>query len=274
MGVRGKSVVALPLISLLSDFGLLDSFVAEMKAVILTICPEARVIDITHGVKKFDVRLGSFLLAAAVPYFPDGTVHVAVVDPGVGGERRSIVVETKRAAYLGPDNGLLIPAARRDGILHVYELTNRSLMREEVSATFHGRDVFAPAAAHLARGTLPKNCGPEISDYIQPTYAEPKFDGKSMNCEVFHIDAFGNIVTNLTSGLFERLGLRVGDTCSLTIGKKRLPARLVRTYSELKGQEFGVLAGSHGFLEIACRESSAAERLRARTGISVKVQSI
>lgn len=138
------------IISLLTDFGLLDPFVGEMKAVILSICPDARIIDITHQVQKFDVRLGSFLLAGAAPYFPAGTVHVGVVDPGVGSSRRAIVVETARAVYVGPDNGLLVPAAQREGILHVYELTNRSLMREEVSATFHGRDVFAPAAAHLA----------------------------------------------------------------------------------------------------------------------------
>ncbi len=264
----------MPVVSLLSDFGLLDPFVAEMKAVIFSICPEARIIDITHQVGKFNVRMGAFLLASAAPYFPEGTVHVAVVDPRVGSERRSIVVETKRAAYLGPDNGLLIPAARRDGILHVYELTNRSLMREMVSATFHGRDVFAPAAAHIARGTLPKNCGPEISDYITPTYAEPKFDGKAVTCEVLHVDGFGNVVTNLASHHLPRSGLKLGDRVSLRVGRRRLHARFVRTYSDLKAGELGFLVGGHGFLEIACRESSAAERLRARTGISVKVQSI
>ena len=134
------------LISLLTDFGLLDSFVGEMKGVILSICPDARIVDITHQVEKFDVRMGAFLLAGAASYFPAGTVHVAVVDPGVGSKRRPIVVETARAVYVGPDNGLLVPAAQREGIHHVYELTTRSFMREKVSATFHGRDVFAPAA--------------------------------------------------------------------------------------------------------------------------------
>ncbi len=260
-----------PLVSLLTDFGLLDSFVAEMKAVILSICPEAKIVDITHQVEKFDIRMGSFLLASAAPYFPEGSVHVAVVDPGVGGERRPIVVETGRAVYVGPDNGLLIPAARHEGILHVYELTNRSLIREEVSATFHGRDIFAPAAAHLASGTFPLECGPEIANFVRPSYAEPRFDGETATCEVYHVDGFGNIVTNLSDKTLAGLGLSFGEKVVLMVGKKRLSAHFVRTYSELQGKEFGVLVGSHGFLEIACREASAARRLRVRIGNVVRV---
>ncbi len=259
------------LISLLSDFGVSDPFVAEMKGVILSICPDVRLVDVTHHVEKFNVRMGAFLLASAAPYFPKGTVHVAVVDPGVGSARRSIVIETTRAIFVGPDNGLLIPAAQRDGILHVYELTNRSLMRENVSATFHGRDVFAPTAAHLACGTPLGDCGPEISDYVRPGFVEPKFGVRTATCEVFHIDGFGNIITNLTKTHLPRLGLKLGDGLSLRVGQRRLRARLVRTYSDLRAREFGVLVGSHGFLEIACRESSAAKKLRVRSGSVVRV---
>ncbi len=143
-------------------------------------------------------------------------------------------------------------------------------MREEVSATFHGRDVFAPAAAHLVSGRLPRDCGPETSDYMQPSYAQSTFEGKTITCEVFHIDGFGNIVTNLSNGI-ERLGLAIGDKVSLTFGKKRLRPRFVRTYSELKGKEFGILLGGHGFFEVACREASAADRLRVRIGSVVHV---
>ncbi len=260
------------IVSLLSDFGLLDPFVAEMKAVILSICPDAKIIDITHQVPKFNIRMGAFLLAGAAPYFPQRTVHVAVVDPGVGSKRRSIVVKTKRAVYVGPDNGLLIPAAQREGVLHIYELTNPSLMRNKVSATFHGRDVFAPAAAHIACGTLPKDCGPETSQYIKPTYAQPKFAGKTATCEVFHIDGYGNVVTNLTTDHLTKLGLRFGAQVSLLLGKRRRAARFVRTYSDLKAPELGVLVGSHGFLEIALRESSAARKIHVRTGFSVKLR--
>jgi S-adenosylmethionine hydrolase len=265
---------AMRIISLLTDFGLLDPFVAEMKAVIFSICPEARIIDITHQVEKFNIRMGAFLLASAAPYFPRGTIHVAVIDPGVGSERRPIVVETKHAAYVGPDNGLLIPAVRHETIRHIYELTNHSLMRENISATFHGRDVFAPTAAHIACGTLPKDCGPEIFQYTQPSNAEPRFDGKSAACEVFYVDEFGNIVTNLTTDLLARLALRTGQKVFLKFGKKRLSARFVRTYTDLSSGEFGLLVGSHGFLEIVRREASAAKSLRIKIGSVVRVGSV
>jgi S-adenosylmethionine hydrolase len=175
----------MPLISLLTDFGSLDPFVGEMKAVILSICPETRIIDLTHQVQKFDVRLGSFLLAGAAPYFPSGTIHVGVVDPGVGSSRRAIVVQSRRVVYVGPDNGLLVPAAQREGILHVYELTNRSFMRNEISATFHGRDVFAPAAAHLACGKMPRECGPRFPIIYDRPIPNPRSMAKQLPAKSF-----------------------------------------------------------------------------------------
>ena len=250
------------LVTLLTDFGLSDPFVAEMKAVILSICPEVTIVDITHSVEKFNIRMGAFHLACAAPYFPEGTVHLAVVDPGVGSERRSILAETKRAFYLGPDNGLLIPAARRDGIIHIYELTNRSMLRESVSATFHGRDIFASVAAHISCGTAPKDCGPEITEYVHPPYADPVIDSKSSKCEILHFDGFGNIITNLTNEHLTKLGLRIGGEISIKIGKKRLEAHFVRTFADLKGKDFGVLIGSHGYLEVVSREASAAKSRR------------
>ncbi|MGA3110147.1 MAG: SAM-dependent chlorinase/fluorinase [Candidatus Bathyarchaeia archaeon] len=132
-----------PLISLLTDFGVQDSYVAEMKAVVLSICPDANLVDITHQVGKFNIRMGAFILASATPYFPSRSVHLAVVDPGVGSNRRPIAIETNRSLYVGPDNGLLIPAATAEEIRHVYELTNHSLMRSPVSSTFQGRDIFS-----------------------------------------------------------------------------------------------------------------------------------
>ncbi len=268
--VRGST----PLVSLLTDFGLMDPFVAEMKAAILSICSDARIIDVSHQVEKYDVKMGSFLLASAGPYFPKGTVHVAVVDPGVGGDRRPIAVQTKRNIFVGPDNGLLIPAAQHEDILHIYEITNHSLMRGEVSATFHGRDVFAPAAAHFACGTSPKEAGPEIIDFVGPPYAEPTIEGGIANCEVFHIDGFGNIVTNLSNEWFAKLDLKLGNRVRCFIGRKRVFARFVQTYSDLRGNEFGVLIGSHGFLELACREASAARKLRVKRGRVVRVDGV
>ena len=244
-----------------------------MKAVIFSICPEADIIDISHQIRKFDIRMGAFILASAAPYFPAGTVHVAVVDPGVGGKRRPIVIQTKRSIYVGPDNGLLIPAARTEEILHVYELANRSIMREDVSATFHGRDVFAPSGAHLVCGFSPKECGPEVTDYLMPSYAQPTVSFDQATCEIFHINGFGNIVTNLPQTHLARLNMRFDQKVSLTLNRKRFSARFVRTYSDLNMNEFGVLVGSHGFLEVVCCEKSAAKKLRAKTGSALRLSS-
>lgn len=268
-----KSTVAAglsPLISLLTDFGSIDSYVSEMKAVILSICPSARIIDISHRVEKFNIRMGAFLLASATSSFPAGTVHVAVVDPAVGSARRPIVVETERSLYVGPDNGLLVPAAQAESILHVYEVTNRSMMRDEVSATFHGRDIFAPAATHLACGSPPNKCGTEITDYVIPSYTQPRSNGKSVLYEVFHVDGFGNIITNLRRTQLSELNVKTGGKVRISLGKKWLSLRHVNTYSDLEENEFGLLVGSHGFLEIACRERSAAKRVGARMGMAVR----
>ena len=155
--MKGAVDSAQPLVSLLTDFGLVDPFVAEMKVAILSICPRARIVDVSHGVAEFDIKMGAFLLAEAVRSFPPGTVHVAVVDPGVGSSRRGIVVKTKRSTYVGPDNGLLIPSATMEGIVDVFEISNRSMMRCEVSSTFHGRDVFAPVGPVLRVDISRKN---------------------------------------------------------------------------------------------------------------------
>jgi S-adenosylmethionine hydrolase len=259
-----------PLISLLTDFGLADSYVSEMKAVILSICPSAKIIDISHLVEKFNIRMGAFLLASSAVSFPAGTIHVAVVDPGVGSVRRPIVVETTRSLFVGPDNGLLIPAGQAERMLHVYHVTDHSMMRDEVSATFHGRDIFAPVAAHLACGISVKECGVEIADYIRPSYAEPRSDGKTVLCEVFHIDGFGNIVTNLPEKRLSELNIKARKQLRILIGKKRVSVRRVSTYSDLGENEIGLLTGSHGFLEIACQQKSAAKRVGARIGMAIR----
>jgi len=270
---RMRKNPATPVISLLTDFGLIDSYVSEMKAVILSICPEARVIDISHLIEKFNVRMGAYVLAAAAKSFPAGAVHLAVVDPGVGGSRRPIVMETVRSMFVGPDNGLLVPAAQAEGIVHVYHVTNRSIISSQVSATFHGRDIFAPVAAHLACGTPAMECGAEITDFVKPSYAEPKINNKTVLCEVFHVDGFGNIVTNVRSTQAP-FNLSAKQKVKISIGNKHFSGRQVNTYSDLKKNEYGLLVGSHGFLEIACKEKSAAKRVRARTGMTVQFSSV
>ena len=262
---------AQPLVSLLTDFGLVDPFVAEMKAVILSICPEARIVDVSHGVAEFDIRMGAFLLTEAAPSFPLGTVHVAVVDPGVGSRRRSIVVKTKRSIFVGPDNGLLIPAATIEGIVGVFEISNWSMIEREVSSTFHGRDVFAPVAAHIACGHRPEEYGPSISDYVPSPFHDPTLDEKGVTCEILHVDRFGNLATNLTQAHLTHLRAGIGQEVTLSTGRRRIHARVVRTFSDLHRNEVGLMLGSHGFLEVACRESDAAKRLRIRRGSVVRV---
>jgi len=253
-----------PIITLLTDFGTLDPCVAEMKAVILSICADASVVDISHEVERFNVRMGAFLLTVATPYFPAGTIHVGVVDPGVGSERRPIAVETDRSVYVGPDNGLLIPAAMRQGIRNVYELGNRSLERNAISSTFHGRDIFAPVAAHLLSGTRLEEAGGKITDYVKLSFMDVQFDQRGVNGEILHIDRFGNMITNIS---YEHMGkLDLSGKLILRFRARRLPLRFVRTYSELGRNELGVIAGSHGFLEISCREANAAKKVGAKIG--------
>ena len=257
------------LISILSDFGSKDTFVGEMKAVIFSICPDVHLVDITHEVERFNIQMGAFLLACATPYFPTGTVHLAIVDPGVGGERRPIAVETPRSVYVGPDNGLLIPAARREGILHVYHLTNRSLMLSKVSSTFHGRDIFAPVAAHLACGTPPRDTGEVLTDYVQLSFGEPEIDARGATCKVIHIDHFGNVITNISQK--DAHGLDANRKLLVTLRHKRFQARFVNAYSDIGPKEFGLIVASHGFLEIARRENDANKKLVANIGDTIRI---
>ena len=186
------------MITLTSDFGLKDPYVAEMKGVILTINPQATIIDVTHYVEKFDIRVGAFMLASAAPYFPKDTIHLAVIDPGVGTERRAILIQTKRSFFVGPDNGVLMLAAQNQGIEHLYEISNPKFMLPKLSSTFHGRDVFAPAAAHLDKGIKPSEFGPEITEAATPKFASVERRNSSLIGEVWYIDDFGNIITNIS----------------------------------------------------------------------------
>src|SRR5450759_7256 len=158
-----------------------------MKGVILTINPDTVIIDITHDIEKFNIQMGAFTLASAAPYFPKGTVHLAVVDPGVGTKRRAIIIQTKQAYFVGPDNGLLILAAENQKITHTYQLTNQKFMLPETSSTFHGRDVFAPAAAYLEKGIKPEKLGPEIFDPVKPEFAQIKLENDSIIGRVLHM---------------------------------------------------------------------------------------
>jgi S-adenosylmethionine hydrolase len=257
------------IISLTTDFGLKDPYVAEMKAVILGICPEAVIVDVTHEVPKFDVRTGAYMLASATPYFPKGTIHVAVVDPGVGTKRRPLLIQTGQGFFVGPDNGILTLAAEKQGIISIREITNPKLMRPHVSSTFHGRDVFAPAAAHLAAGVSPAEFGPEIQDVVEPDFAKVAFSKGALIGEVLHVDGFGNIITNVTEQELERLKVR--DSIVVEVAEHRIKTRFCRTYAETKPGEALALIGSQGYLEIAVNQGNATEKFKVQLSDKVRL---
>jgi S-adenosyl-L-methionine hydrolase (adenosine-forming) len=256
-----------PLITLTTDFGLEDHFVGTMKGVILSIAPRARIVDITHQVSPFEIAQGGFLLAAAAGYFPPKTVHVAVVDPGVGTSRRPIVVESAGQYFVAPDNGLLSMICER-GKCTVRAATARRYMLDEMSATFHGRDVFAPIAAHLATGTPPARLGKRIDDYLRCEFHKPVHTGKRIwTGAILHIDHFGNIVTNFHAAEFADLATR---PFAMTVGFERT-SRLASTYGDLPPGELALVAGSTGYYEIVYNQASAAKLLGVAIGAPIEL---
>ncbi len=257
------------MITLTTDFGLKDPYVAEMKAVILGICPNAIIVDITHAIAKFNVRMGAYMLSSAVPYFPEGSIHVAVVDPGVGTRRHPIVIQTKQSFFVGPDNGLLVLAAKKQSIIRIHELTNSRFMLPKVSHTFHGRDIFAPAAAHLMNGVKPEEFGPEICKVVQPGFAKVTRRNGVLVGEVLHVDGFGNIITNINEK--EVAQSHVKGELSVEFASYKLKLKLCKAYGEAEPQEPLALIGSHGFLEIALNQGSAAEKFQTKPGDKIKL---
>jgi S-adenosyl-L-methionine hydrolase (adenosine-forming) len=255
------------MITLTSDFGLKDPYVAEMKGVILTISPKATIVDITHDVEKFNVRTAALVLASAAPYFPENTIHLAVVDPGVGTKRRAIVIQTQRGFFVGPDNGILILAAESQGIEHIYELTNPKFMNSKISNTFHGRDIFAPAAAYLEKGQQPAEFGLEIKDPVKPKFANMIRKGDSLMGEILHVDSFGNIITNIN----EKEVQSRSKIVKVILSEVSLELKLTKTYAEAKPQDPIVLVGGHGFLEVALNGGNAAQKFHAKAGDKITV---
>jgi S-adenosylmethionine hydrolase len=255
------------LITLLTDFGSRDAYVGIVKGVVLGICPGARIVDLTHEVPAQAVRLGALLLRSAVGYFPDGTVHLAVVDPGVGSARDPVVVVTPRAFLVGPDNGLLAPAAAALGAPVVRRLAREEFFRRPVSHTFHGRDVFAPVAAHLAAGTPPDALGPELPGLQPLALPEPRVEPTAVHGEVIYVDRFGNLVTNIDAAALhafrpQNLSVRIAAT---------MVSPLVSSYAAVAPGAPLVLIGSWGTLEVAVRDGNAAAALRAGIATLVTV---
>ncbi|HEX8285947.1 MAG TPA: SAM-dependent chlorinase/fluorinase [Pyrinomonadaceae bacterium] len=260
------------IITLLTDFGTADYFVGALKGAVLAANPSARLVDITHDVPPYDVEAGAFTLRAAFETFPEGTVHVAVVDPGVGSERRGIAVEGRGHTFVGPDNGVFGHVYDRVRPFRVFHLTNENFFRREVSATFHGRDVFGPVAGALSRGVRAEELGPAVEDYVRlPSAAPERLADGTLAGAVIHIDRFGNCVTNITPADLSDEDIRGG--ARLVVGGREIRSfrRFFAEDAGAGGEPFAVW-GSAGLLEIAVFRDSAARALGLKRGQRVEVK--
>jgi hypothetical protein len=257
--LQGVSVIALT-----TDFGTRDWFVGTMKGVIASVAPKTTVVDLTHELPPGDIRGGAFALAASHRFFPKGTIHVAVVDPGVGSHRKAIAVQTVNAVFVGPDNGVLSWALGKEKIKAIRALENPACFLHPVSRTFHGRDVFAPVAAHLSRGVPIQKLGPAVKDFVRLDWPEPRVRRGGFEGEVVYVDRFGNAITNLESGLL-RSSARV--SCEVYARGRRV-CPLMAFYQAVPAKTPVALIGSSGFLEIAVNGGSAARDM----GIKVRTR--
>ena len=262
------------IITLLTDFGAKDTYVGVMKGVILGISPTARIVDLTHDVPKFNVRYAAFLLRSSTPYFLRGTIHVVVVDPGVGSPRKPVIVETKRSFLVGPDNGVLSPAARLEEVNRVVEIENEKYTLPQRSKTFHGRDVFAPAAAHLVRGVPLDEFGHFLHRIVELRSPEPRMRDDEIVCEVLHIDGFGNIITNIDPVFLSKTGMKPGSIIRVKSGLRAFRMQLCRTYSDVEKRKMLALIGSHGLLEVAANQGNAAKGLMTKIGRRLRIRII
>ncbi|WP_230742592.1 SAM hydrolase/SAM-dependent halogenase family protein [Methanooceanicella nereidis] len=245
-----------------------DVYPAIMKGVIMNIAPGTNIIDITNTIEQGNILQGAFILKSASAYFPPGTIHLAVVDPGVGSKRRALVIKGERYTFVGPDNGLMIPAAREQGEFKVFEITDPEFYTDHVSPVFHGRDVFAPAAAFIAAGKEVPLSG-EILDYIEIDPGKEKVADRSIYGKVVYVDGFGNMITNITgetmSGIYD-----YGDKIKINGS----PSKFVKAYHEGSEETAIALIGSHGMLEIAVNLGSASKALSINAGDEISIEPI
>lgn len=246
------------IVAIITDFGVEDPYVGIMKGVILSLDPEIQIVDVNNGITPYDIREGAFNLMVSYSYFPKGTVFLVVVDPGVGGERKAIIVKSLERLFVGPDNGVLTPVITEDA--EIYELE----IPKWASRTFHGRDVFAPAAARLASGVHPARIGKPISKVVKLRWPEPKIEKNLIYGEILLVDRFGNLITNVKSEYIK------GHSVRVEIGR-RIIEGLKSHYSEVNKGELLLIIGSAGFLEISAREDNASRILGVGAETPVKI---
>lgn len=260
-------------ITLTTDFGW-SEYVATMKGVILTINPDTRIIDINHNIKPQDVLAGAYVLYSTAPYFLKA-IHVGVIDPGVGTEREGIIIECENGFLIGPDNGLLLPCARRLGLDQIYKITNESYFLDDVSETFHGRDIFAPVAAHISRGVDIKDMGEVIEEYIDLKLDYYRVNDKIIEGKINFVDNFGNLITSIPKEIVGKhidfgkmIDIEImGETKKI---KKQIP--FLRSYAFGKKGDLLATISSSGFFEISCNQGSAQRILNVDTGSLIKIR--
>jgi S-adenosylmethionine hydrolase len=254
-----------PLVTLTTDFGTKDPYVSAMKGVIYSQCPGVRVVDLSHDIPPQDLWHACFFWAGSAPYFPPGTIHIAIVDPGVGTARRAVVAKAGGQYFVCPDNGILTMALLACPLEEAYAITNPDFMAADVSPTFHGRDVFAPTAARLASGVDIAEAGEAAPDLVALPIPDPVTRDEAIEGEIIHIDHFGNCISNVT-----RATLASKSPQNIRIGAESFES-ILDTYGQAQRGEALALFGSSGHLELAVREDSASDRLGIRVGDPVRV---
>ena len=263
-----------PLVTLLTDFGARDPFVGIMKGVILGICPDASLVDLCHEVPAHDVLGASFLLQTAVRVFPAGAVHVAVVDPGVGGARRPILAEIDGQVFVAPDNGLLSHLFASAGRRRIRHLVAQEYWRHPVSTSFHGRDIFAPVAGHLAAGVEPARFGPEIGDPARLEIPQPRVDAAGrIQGTVMWVDRFGNCITNIAHDKLRSISDAGSESIQVRVGGRLLGA-LVGSFGEVLPGEAGAILGSAGYVELFCNRGDLARQWRLAPGDEILLETV
>lgn len=257
------------IITLLTDFGTEDSYVGAMKGVILSINPDAVVVDISHQIPAQDIMAGAFVLSQAAPFFPRGTIHIAVVDPGVGGKRKPVLIETDKYFFVGPDNGIFSIVLQREKIKQKIHLTNKDYFLRHISSTFHGRDIFSPVGAYLSLGIDPNVFGKKIKAIKELEFKKPYVKNGKIKGQIIHVDRFGNLITNIDEGLLKRVFKN--KAFEIKIGGNIIK-RLVPSYPYAKEDETVGLICSNGLLEIAKRDADARQELGVEKGDRVEVR--
>jgi S-adenosylmethionine hydrolase len=261
--------MARPVVALLTDFGTRDHYAGTLKGVVLSVCPEASLVDISHDIPAHDVMAGALELAACYRYFPHGTIFLVVVDPGVGSSRRGLAADVGDYKFVAPDNGVLSAVFRESRPKKVVELTERKYALPTVSRTFEGRDRFAPAAAYLAKGIAIGWLGKSVANYQSLDLPRPVAAGGDLSGEVVRVDRFGNVITNIDRLTFEQFA--DGRSIAVDVGGRDVP-RLVATYAEASGGELCALFGSTDHLEVAINAGNAAAALGVGRGAPVRVR--